>query len=145
VRGASPRPLAIGGGVLTIVAAIAVARGRFQNLRGRGGVVVAGAVSGAMNVTAAIGGPAAAIYAVSAGWPPEDTRATLQAYFLALNVVGALTLGIIVPGVSLVIAMAVGLAAGFLLRRHVSTDAARRTTLALAIAGGLAAIYRGLH
>jgi uncharacterized membrane protein YfcA len=144
VKDADPGPLALAGGLLTIVAALAVARGRFSNLRGRGGAVVAGAISGAMNVTAAIGGPAAALYAISAGWPPADMRATLQAYFLALNIVAALTIGIVMPGVSLVVAMVAGLALGLVLRGRVSPDAARRATLVLAVIGGGAAIVRGL-
>lgn len=144
VKHAPAGPLAVAGGLLTIAAAMAVARGRFRRLHGRGGALVAGAVSGAMNVTAAIGGPAAALFALNTGWPAESTRATLQLYFLALNVVAAASLGLVLPSAALWLAMAIGLAVGFVLRGRVSSVAARRATLILAVAGGLAAITRGV-
>jgi uncharacterized membrane protein YfcA len=144
IKHAPSGPLAVAGGLLTIAAAAAVARGRFRGLRGRSGAVVAGTISGAMNVTAAIGGPAAAIYALNTGWPPEATRPTLQVYFLGLNLVAAGVLGVLLPSALLFVAMATGLAAGFILRGRVSSESARRATLLLAVAGGVAAIIRGV-
>jgi uncharacterized membrane protein YfcA len=101
-----------------------------------------------MNVLASAGGPAVAVYATGARWDPARLRATLQAYFLALNVVTLLTLGR--PhwsprqAVVLVVCLLVGSLVGALLAARVSTDLARRVTLALAAAGGLAVMIAAL-
>jgi uncharacterized protein len=119
---------------------------RLRAARGAAGAVAAGVASAAMTVVAAIGGPAVALYAANAGWPAEATRSTLQLYFLALNVVAVGVLG--VPQVGPVVlsacsvALAVGLAAGAPLASRVPDAAARRTTLALAGAGGLVVLLR---
>jgi uncharacterized membrane protein YfcA len=104
--------------------------------------VVAGLASATMNVLASAGGPAVAVYATGAGWDPARLRATLQAYVLALNVVTLLTLG--APDWSLpqagvlVGCLLIGSVGGAVLASRVSTELARRVTLALAAAGGLA-------
>jgi uncharacterized protein len=105
---------------------------------------VAGFASATMNVLASAGGPAVAVYAAGARWDPARLRATLQAYFLSLNVVTVLTLG---PpswsardAVVLVVALVAGAAAGAWLSGRVSVALARRITLVLAAAGGLAVL-----
>ncbi|HEX2849198.1 MAG TPA: TSUP family transporter, partial [Acidimicrobiales bacterium] len=68
VRGAV---LTVAAGVLTIVSAGVLASGaRWHLARGAAGAAVAGVVSATMNLIGSIGGPAAAIYAVNADWPP---------------------------------------------------------------------------
>lgn len=134
-------------GAAALLGATALAAGlRLRAARGPAGAVAAGALSAAMTVVAAIGGPAVALYAANAGWPAEATRSTLQLYFLALNLVAAAVLGL--PEVGAVVlaacsaALAAGLVAGAPLARRVPDTAARRTTLALAGAGGLAVLLR---
>lgn len=132
-------------GSVTILAVIALASGlRVARLRGRAGAVVAGAVSGAMNVTAAVGGPAAAMYGVNAGWPHRQLRPTLQAYFLGLNVVSLAVLGLPPLRPALLVAATLGWAVGARLAGHVSDENARRATLAMAAGGGIAAVIRAL-
>jgi uncharacterized membrane protein YfcA len=136
-------------GVLTTAAAVVLLAGlRARALHGRVGAALAGVVSAAMNVLAGIGGPAAALYAANAGWPAPATRSTLQAYFLVLNVVTLLAFGL--PSVSapvaaaLIVAIAAGYLVGTVATRRMGEVTARRTTLLLAAAGGLAAVVRAL-
>jgi uncharacterized membrane protein YfcA len=134
-------------GAAALVGALALGVGlRWRAARGRGGAAAAGVLSAAMNVAAAIGGPAVALYAANAGWPAVAARSTLQLYFLALNIVALAALGLPdVPGELLgicVVALAVGLVAGAPLAAKVPEAAARRTTLALAGTGGLVVLLR---
>ena len=133
---------AAAGGVIVVGAAL-VAAGRTRDTGWVGGVV-AGLVSATMNVLASAGGPAVAVYATGARWDSGRLRATLQAYFLSLNVVTVLTLG---PpswsarrAVVLVVALLAGSAAGAFLAPRVSPRLARAVTLALAGGGGLAVL-----
>jgi uncharacterized membrane protein YfcA len=130
-------------GAVIVIGAVLVAAGR----TGDGGVVggvIAGLVSATMNVLASAGGPAVAVYATGARWDPARLRATLQAYFLCLNVVTVLTLG--TPhwsphrAVALVAALLAGSAVGAFLAPRVSHQLARTVTLLLAGAGGLAVL-----
>lgn len=134
-------------GAAALLGAVALATGlRLRAARGAGGAVAAGVLSAAMNVVAAVGGPAVALYAVNAGWPAEAARSTLQLYFLALNVVALAVLGLPDVGRTVLAACAAALAAGLVagapLARRVPEEAARRTTLALAGTGGLVVLLR---
>jgi uncharacterized membrane protein YfcA len=110
---AHPRVLRACAGAVVVAGAALVAAGRTRETGVLGGVG-AGLASATMNILASAGGPAVAVYAASARWDPVRLRATLQAYFLCLNVVTVFTLGL----------------------PHWS--AGRAVTLALAAAGGLA-------
>lgn len=140
LAGAHPRALRAAAGAVIVVGCALVAAGRTADVGVTGGVL-AGLVSAAMNVLASAGGPAVAVYAAGARWDPARLRATLQAYFLCLNVVTVATLG--PPSWSasralvLVGSLAVGAVTGALLARRVSAAVARRVTLALAAAGGV--------
>jgi uncharacterized membrane protein YfcA len=131
---------AAAGGVI-VAGVLLVAAGRARDA-GVPGAVVAGLVSATMNVLASAGGPAVAVYATGAGWDPGRLRATLQAYFLCLNVVTVLTLG--APDWSaaragvLVAALLAGSAIGAVLAPRVPHQLARAVTLLLAAAGGVA-------
>jgi len=137
---------AAAGGVI-VVGAVLVAAGRTRDSGVVGGVV-AGLVSATMNVLASAGGPAVAVYATGARWDPARMRATLQAYFLCLNVVTVLTLG--APdwsahrAVVLVAALLAGSVVGAVLAPRVSHRLARAVTLLLAAVGGLAVLVSGL-
>ena len=147
---ANPRVLSVASGVLILVAVGALASGaRIRSLAGRTGAVIAGVVSGGMNVVGGVGGPAVASYALNADWSPRQTRSTLAIYFLAINVVSVAARG--VPGLSagFLIGAVVGLAAGFivgaLLARRLDVRAVRSGTLLLAAVGACAAIVQGLR
>jgi len=134
-------------GAAALLGAVALASGlRLRAARGSAGAVCAGVLSAAMNVAAAIGGPAAALYAANAGWSAEAVRSTLQLYFLALNVVALLVLGLpeVAPALlaASAVALALGLVVGVPLSRRVPERLSRATTLALAGAGGLAVLLR---
>jgi len=145
VRRMSTSMLGALSGAMIILAVIVLASGvRVQRLRGRAGAVIAGGVSGAMNVTAAVGGPAAAMYGVNAGWPHRELRPTLQAYFVGLNLISLAVLGLPPLRPVLVLAALVGWIVGNRFAGRVSDGAARRATLAMAAAGGLAAVIRAL-
>ena len=76
------------------------------------------------------------------------TRATLQAYFLALNVVTLITLGpphwSLGRAVTLIAALLVGTAVGAVASGRVSAQVARTATLTLAAAGGLAVLIAAI-
>ncbi len=136
-------------GASALLGALALASGlRWRAAEGRAGAVGAGLLSGAMNAAAGIGGPAIALYATNAGWPVAAMRSTAQVYFLGLNVVALLSLGL--PHQSrpfvaaCLLALVLGLAVGGLVARRVSEPAARRLTLLLAAVGGAVVLARSL-
>jgi uncharacterized membrane protein YfcA len=147
---ANPRVLSVASGVLILVAVGALASGvRIRRLAGRTGAVIAGVISGGMNVVGGVGGPAVASYALNANWSPRQTRSTLAIYFLAINVVSVASRG--VPGLSagFIIGAGVALAAGFtigaLFAGRLDVRAVRSGTLLLAAVGACAAIVQGLR
>jgi uncharacterized membrane protein YfcA len=143
LSGAHPRLLRGAAGAVIVLGTAVVASGRTADA-GTAGGVAAGVASATMNVLASAGGPAVAVYATGARWDPLRTRATLQAYFLSLNVVTVLTLG--TPhwtagrAFTLVAALLVGSVVGAKTAGRVSAARARAATLLLAAAGGLAVL-----
>jgi uncharacterized protein len=137
---AHPRALRALAGAVIVLGAGLVAAGRTADT-GLAGGVVAGLVSATMNVLASAGGPAVAVYASGARWDARGVRPTLQAYFLALNVVTVATLGAphwsLTQAVVLIGCLLVGSAAGAWAAGRVNPEKARAVTLALAAAGGL--------
>ena len=139
---------AAAGGVVLLGVALLASGVRWRAARGRAGAIAAGIGGALTNVLASVAGPVVALWAANAEWPHRQQRASLQAYFLGLNCVALPFLG--APRVSAplltgcVLALAVGVVAGAPLGRRVSAAAARRTTLALAGAGGAAVLVRAL-
>jgi hypothetical protein len=80
------------------------------------------------------------MWAVNADWPPREARATLQLYFLCLNVVALAGLGLPSPAPLLFVGMGVGWVVGGALDRHVNDGAALAAMLALAAAGAVTAL-----
>ncbi len=142
--------LSVINGVAILAAAALLATGvRAPSLRGRRGAALAGATSGAMNVASSVGGPAAAMYAINAGWPTHAYRPTMQAYFLGINVLSFALRG--VPRVDeasllplLAVAMVFGWIVGRGVARRVEDQAVRNLILLLAAVGGTVALARGL-
>jgi uncharacterized membrane protein YfcA len=145
-----PAPLlAITAGGLVLVALLAVlASERARVLRGTPGAITAGAVSGFMNVTAGVGGPAISLYGLSTGWTGQSFVATLQLYFLLLNAASIAAKGwpALTPVTWTVAAgaLAAGALAGHHLARRVSPDRARTLVAGLAIIGSAAAVGKAL-
>jgi uncharacterized protein len=149
VHRTDPGVLSVVAGVLISASAWALAAGlQAAGLRGAGGATIAGILSAVMNTAGGVGGPAAAMYATNADWPPTSLRPTLQTYFLGLNIVTVVALGPVRPStavaVALLVALTVGLVAGSRLADHLPVASVRRSVLALSFAGGLIAIGRGL-
>lgn len=150
IRGANPHVLTVVAGCLVLVTVAVLAWGlEAQRLAGRVGAVLAGAVSGAMNVAGGVAGPAVAGYALNARWTAAQTRATLGAYFLGINVVSVASRG--VPSLPAwffaggALALLVGFGGGVLVARRLDETAVRSWTLALAGLGAAAAIVQGVR
>jgi uncharacterized membrane protein YfcA len=149
VHRANPDVLSVIAGTLVLAAVAALALGkRAPALSGTGGAVLAGAMSGAMNVVAGIGGPTVASYASNADWPAERLRPTLASYFLGLNAVSVAARGAPRISAGLLIAFAVAMLVGFLAgvvwRSAIDARKLQRITLLLAGAGAVAAIVKGI-
>ncbi|HUQ39189.1 MAG TPA: TSUP family transporter [Acidimicrobiales bacterium] len=145
VRGADTERVAAVAGALTILGVAAMARGlRSRRLEGDLGAVVAGALCGGMTAVGGVGGPPAALYSLNAGWPARSRVATLQALFLALNLVTLASLGLPRPRPVLLVALAVGWTAGANVGRRLPEHGARTATLAVAALGGAFALIRGI-
>lgn len=150
IRGLSTDSLSVLVGAGILLSALLMGLGaRAPALRGRGGAVFAGGVSGAMNVASSVGGPPAAMYAINAEWPPESFRPTLQLHFLGMNIL-SLAVRVFPSGAdfgamaAMAPAIALGWFAGSRVASRVNHDAVKKLTLLVAAAGGAAALLRGL-
>ena len=136
--------LTVVAGLLCLVATVLVAVGwRRHRPPGPVGAVAAGGVSGAMNVVAGVGGPPVVVYGVTAGWPTDVARATLQAFFLGINLVAIPSLGVTSIPPVLPVALGVGTVVGLLVTRRLSEPAVRHAVLLLAAVGSVLAVLRG--
>ena len=149
VHRTDPALLSIVVGVTVAACAILLASGRrAERLRGPGGMVAAGAASAAMNTTSGVGGPTVAMYALNAGWPTEMSRPTFQAYFLGLNVLSFVSLGPVglqpIPALLMGAAILAGYITGITTLHRLSAVMVGRAIIGLAMAGGLAAVVRGI-
>ena len=145
-----PAPLMVVVGMLVVAALVAVlVSERARVLRGRGGAVAAGAMSGFMNVTAGVGGPAIILYAVSTAWEHRRFLATFQAYTLVVSLASLLAKGGL-PQVSsaelllCLAGLALGLAGGQLLAGRVDHETARRLAIGLALVSAVATVVKGV-
>lgn len=135
--------LAVAAAVTTVLAAAALGWGlELSRASGRGGAIVAGAISGTTNVIAGISGPPVALYAINGRWTRAELRSTLQGYFLALNLVAMVFLGLPSLTVWPFVGLAVGVTVGPHLAGRVPDGMARAGTLSLAAAAGIATIVR---
>lgn len=149
VRTLPDGPLLVAVGALSVAAVAVVAVGRRRALpTGRGSALVAGALSGFMNVVAGVGGPMVTAYAVSRHWPLPVFIPTAQATLLVVNLAslvgkGPPSLGPAVWTTS-GIALVAGLGAGELLSRRLGAARGLQLVIAVALAGGVVTIVRGL-
>ncbi|MGB7818234.1 MAG: hypothetical protein WBL35_05780, partial [Ornithinibacter sp.] len=113
-------------------------------LAGLPGTAATGFSSATLNVVGGVGGPPIGLYAANADWAPHHTRATLQTFFLAQNVVTVAVVGLVMPGWKEVAALAVGTAAGMLLAPRLPARVARAGVLGVSVVGGVALIAGSL-
>ncbi|SFR91510.1 hypothetical protein SAMN05428970_3806 [Agromyces sp. CF514] len=148
-------PLQVAIGVLVIVAltvSLLVTRAEHV-VSGWPPAVVAGAASGVMNAAAGVGGPALSVYAVATRWPQVRFAATAQPYFVAIGSASLVlklaqtgwSIPELQPGAWPIVlgALLAGLVAGELLHRRIPHHAARIAVIAIAYAGGAAALVDG--
>lgn len=119
-----------------------------------GRAIIAGALSGLMNTTAGLGGPAVTAYAIATRWPQESFRATAQAFFFTIaSLALAAKLGLggaALPELSVVLWVAVGVASvlgmvlGARLVSVLPVDGTRIALLAVSFLGAAATIARGV-
>lgn len=136
-------------GAITLIALAATALLRTLTLfQGTRGVVVAGSLSGFMNVTAGIGGPPIVVYAATTGWPHREYLATMQLYFTGLSILSLAGRGLPdLPPAGWVIAAGsatLGLVIGNLAHHRISDTLARRLVYVVAVAGSVATLVRGI-
>ncbi|MFF7656608.1 TSUP family transporter [Streptomyces sp. NPDC007983] len=148
VRVAPTGPLLILVGSMAIVAVGLVALiGERRLLRGIPGALVAGALSGFMNVTAGVGGPMVSAYALSERWSRRVLIPSAQAYLLLVNIVSLASKGI--PPISWLgwtcslSALVAGATAGEWLDSRIPPATGRRLIIIVALVGGTAAVVRG--
>lgn len=144
-----PAALSVLIGSLVLVALLAMTFDKRSRIfRGTGGLVGAGALSGFMNVTASIGGPALVLYMLSTAWEHRYFVASSQVYFIAISCGSLLFHGI--PHLStgtwvlVVGAMVVGMVVGHALSKKVKPQVASRLVVMIALLGSVATIVRGV-
>ena len=149
VRTLPDGPLLVAVGSLAVAAIAIVSVGRRRALpTGRGWVVAAGALAGFLNVVAGVGGPMVTAYAVSRHWPLPVFIPTAQATLLMINVASLIGKGFPALGPAVWtasgVALIAGLAAGELVSRRLGAARGLQLVIAVALAGGVATILRGL-
>lgn len=144
-----PAALMLGIGALVLAALGAVRWLRRTTVfTGPGGAIAAGALSGFMNVTAGVGGPAVTLYAIGTRWAHTSFVGSMQLYFAMINTGSILAKGL--PQVGTITlagafaALAIGLAVGQVLTRHISAERARTAVLVMAIMGATGTVLKRL-
>ncbi|MBM0238266.1 sulfite exporter TauE/SafE family protein [Micromonospora sp. ATA32] len=141
--------LLVGIGLITAGSVAWVAVGQTMPfLRHRGGAMASGFASGFFNITAGTGGPPLAVYAVSTDWEHRSFVPTVQLVGLVTNVLSLAAKGTPVLSRTLLLAcgaaMLAGIGGGHCLERWLPESATRRWVMALALAGSVIAIVKGL-
>ena len=145
VAGLDTGVLAVAAGVAVLVGVLALWRGlHWAGLVSIPGAIGTGVSSAMLNVIGGVGGPPVGLYAANAGWPSEQSRATLQAFFLIQGIVTAAVIGVAWPTAGMVVALVLGTLAGMCVAPRMPTDRARAAVLAVAAFGGVALIVGNL-
>ena len=139
------RWLALGAGVgVTVAVAILASGVRWGWLRHPLGAVTTGATSALLNVVGGVGGPPIGIYSANAGWAPVTTRANMHSFFIMQNIVTALIVGVVLPGLWQLAALAVGTLSGLLLSGRMSVPVLRTVVLVISFVGGVSLVVGAL-
>ncbi|MCO4274602.1 sulfite exporter TauE/SafE family protein [Pseudarthrobacter sp. HLT3-5] len=114
----------------------------------------AGAMSGFMNASAGVGGPAVSIYSLATRWPHRSFAATMQPYFFTIGSLSLVAKAATTPAqfpdipwhmwVAISVACLVGLGVGELFAKRVSPKAAQIVLIVLAYLGAAATVTRGV-
>ncbi|WP_223623804.1 sulfite exporter TauE/SafE family protein [Microbacterium sp. EST19A] len=117
-------------------------------------LIAAGALSGAMNVTAGVGGPPLGIYGVLTRWDHRSFAATMQPVFVTIGSMSLAAKLWLSPGgipnlepwmwLGVAAACLVGMAIGEVLTRVVTPQVARGLLVALALVGAGTVLVRGI-
>ena len=117
-------------------------------------LLTAGALSGFMNTTAGVGGPAVSIYSMATRWPQQSFAATMQPYFFTIGSLSLAAKAGTAPAslqglhwslwLGVAAACLVGLLLGEVLARRVPARAAQIVLVVLAYLGAVATVARGL-
>ncbi|MCA0438490.1 MAG: sulfite exporter TauE/SafE family protein [Austwickia sp.] len=133
--------------LVALVVTLTAPSGRFAD--GRRMRVATGLISGFLNTSAGVGGPALAVYTRSIGWPRAPFAATATVIF-CIQGVAAILLKERWPSVGmggwavLAAAAVVGLVAGGVLHGRLDDRSAMRTVMTLALAGTVLALAKAL-
>ncbi|OUZ09135.1 sulfite transporter TauE/SafE [Aeromicrobium sp. PE09-221] len=151
-----PAPLAIVVSVLVLAAlviSLLLHRTEFT-VRGRLPMCLTGVISGATNALAGVSGPAVSAYAVISRWPQRGFAATLQPYFVLVNVVALSVKFAVDPaqspsfGVStwlgIVALIVAGVVVGDRCQRYVRDHHARIALIVMSFIGAFAALVKGI-
>ena len=117
-------------------------------------LAAAGLVSGFMNATAGVGGPALSVYALRTRWEQSGFAATIQPYFVAIGLATVTAKLVADPSSApqlspwdwalIGLGILSGLVAGDLLARRTGAKTARRLMLILVYAGSVLTVVRGV-
>jgi uncharacterized membrane protein YfcA len=115
---------------------------------GPGGAIAAGALSGFMNVTAGVGGPAITLYAIGSRWPLRSFVGSMQFYFALVNTGSIIAKGLPHVGTTALAAamgaLVLGVLLGHVAARRIDPERARNAVLFLAMAGATGTLVKGL-
>jgi uncharacterized protein len=140
--------LVLVGAMVVLAVGIVAASGRRVLLQGTAGALAAGALSGFMNVTAGVGGPMASAYGLSQRWDRAVIVPTTQACLLLINTGSLAAKGLpdlpVAAWVVGFVALAVGVLGGEWVDKRLGSTTGRRVIIVVALAGGVAAIVRGV-
>ena len=143
-------PLAVLVGVLILLAIVVTFRVRPGEIRDTLALSSGfGTASGFMNVTAGVGGPALAVYAVATGWSHRGFAASAQAHFAVLSALslaakGALPSMPIAGWMVTVVAILTGVALGERLAGRFAEHALMRMVIVLSTVGAVMTIAQAL-
>jgi hypothetical protein len=149
ISAAGQRPVTVvTAAVILLAIAASAAAAVPARLTGRAGAVIAGLLSGVLNVSSGVNGPPVAVYAAAQPWSARELVATVQAVFLPANVAAFIVLrsvpvapAMLGAGVAGTLA---GLVAGTLLRDRVPAAAVRIGALVVAAVGAVIILVRAL-
>lgn len=149
-------PLEVCIGALLILGLLASQRLNRSDWRVSGPVpmVSLGFTSGLMNAAAGVGGPAITAYAIVTRWEQKSFGATLQPYFVTTGLSSLLSKYLFSGGhlpalegwqwLGILAAMVLGIVAGDLLSGRVRPGVVRRIVVAIAYAGAVSTMAKGV-
>ncbi|MTE11861.1 sulfite exporter TauE/SafE family protein [Nocardia aurantiaca] len=139
------RPLALIAGCGVIASVSVLAGGvRWRWLRHPLGAMATGGASALLNVVGGVGGPPIGLYAANAEWEPAKARANLHCVFLLQNLATSMVLGIRLPGIAEMLALAAGTGLGMALAPRVPIVRVRQMVLGVSLLGGITLVCRAV-